>query len=58
MKAIWNDKVIAEAPREDLIYIEFRINSFGDFVNLMAELRERYAFAGCHTFECPEYTLK
>jgi uncharacterized protein (DUF427 family) len=22
MKAIWNDKVIAEAPREDLIFIE------------------------------------
>ncbi|HVW23655.1 MAG TPA: DUF427 domain-containing protein [Candidatus Saccharimonadales bacterium] len=22
MKAIWNDQVIAEAPREDLIYIE------------------------------------
>jgi len=22
MKAIWNDKVIAEAPKEDLIYIE------------------------------------
>jgi uncharacterized protein (DUF427 family) len=22
MKAIWNDTVIAEAPREDLIYIE------------------------------------
>ncbi len=22
MKAIWNEKVIAEAPREDLIYIE------------------------------------
>ena len=22
MKAIWNDKVVAEAPKEDLIYIE------------------------------------
>jgi len=22
MKAIWNDKIIAEAPKEDLIYIE------------------------------------
>jgi uncharacterized protein (DUF427 family) len=22
MKAVWNDKVIAEAPKEDLIYIE------------------------------------
>jgi len=22
MKAVWNDQVIAEAPREDLIYIE------------------------------------
>ncbi len=24
MKAIWNDQVIAEAPREDVIYIEQR----------------------------------
>lgn len=47
MKAIWNDQVIAEAPREELIYIEQR------WYFQPASVKQEYLRASPTPYTCP-----
>lgn len=47
MKAIWNDKIIAEAPKEDLIYIE------GNWYFPPASVKKEYLRESPTPYTCP-----
>ena len=47
MKAIWNDKVIAEAPKEDLIYIE------GNWYFPPASVKQEFLQKSPTPYTCP-----
>ena len=47
MKAIWNDSVIAEAPKEELIYIE------GNWYFPPASLKKEYFTESPTPYTCP-----
>lgn len=47
MKAVWNDQVIAESPKEDLIYIE------GNWYFPPASVRQEYLEKSPTPYTCP-----